>query len=148
MAMVGPNDIYNLMNESMPLPELLHVWLQTGARAQTLQGHGHWVNTLALSAEYALRTGPFDHTGTAPSDPAEAKQVSFAQIAEGFDVMLRLFAVVNCTAMTYTNIKVMCPVIVATHSRTKKKICNEQQNEDKHLPNSAADTEKRDKQPR
>ncbi len=61
--------------------ELLHVWLQTGARAQTLQGHGHWVNTLALSAEYALRTGPFDHTGTAPSDPAEAKQVCFAQNA-------------------------------------------------------------------
>ena len=49
--------------------------VQTGARAQTLQGHGHWVNTLALSAEYALRTGPFDHTGSAPSDPAEAKQV-------------------------------------------------------------------------
>ena len=51
--------------------------MQTGARAQTLQGHGHWVNTLALSAEYALRTGPFDHTGAAPSDPAEAKQVHF-----------------------------------------------------------------------
>lgn len=55
------------------------MWLQTGARAQTLQGHGHWVNTLALSAEYALRTGPFDHTGTAPSDPAEAKLVRFAE---------------------------------------------------------------------
>ena len=52
-----------------------HWCLQTGARAQTLQGHGHWVNTLALSAEYALRTGPFDHTGAAPSDPAAAKQV-------------------------------------------------------------------------
>lgn len=49
--------------------------MQTGSRAQTLQGHGHWVNTLALSAEYALRTGPFDHTGTAPIDPAEAQQV-------------------------------------------------------------------------
>ena len=50
--------------------------MQTGSRAQTLQGHGHWVNTLALSAEYALRTGPFDHTGTAPTDPVEAQQVA------------------------------------------------------------------------
>ncbi|KOM27063.1 hypothetical protein LR48_Vigan393s000700 [Vigna angularis] len=26
-------------------------------------GHGHWVNSLALSTEYVLRTGAFDHTG-------------------------------------------------------------------------------------
>ena len=86
------------------LSEVLHVWLQTGARAQTLQGHGHWVNTLALSAEYALRTGPFDHTGTAPSDPAEAKQVRFAEDPV-LTSMMRLPAVANSTAMKYTDVK-------------------------------------------
>ncbi|KAF2537981.1 hypothetical protein F2Q68_00021486 [Brassica cretica] len=28
-----------------------------------LYGHGHWVNSPALSTEYVLRTGAFDHTG-------------------------------------------------------------------------------------
>ena len=28
-----------------------------------LKGHGHWVNTLALSTDYVLQTGCFDHTG-------------------------------------------------------------------------------------
>ena len=41
---------------------------------RTLKGHGHWVNTLALSSEYVLRTGPHDHHGRAPADPAAAKQ--------------------------------------------------------------------------
>ena len=26
-----------------------------------LKGHAHWVNTLALSTDYALRTGCYDH---------------------------------------------------------------------------------------
>lgn len=38
-----------------------------------LKGHGHWVNTLALSAEHALRTGSFDYKGNCPEDAAEAK---------------------------------------------------------------------------
>jgi hypothetical protein len=42
---------------------------------RTLKGHGHWVNTLALSTEYVLRTGAHDHTGKAPKDPQEALQV-------------------------------------------------------------------------
>ena len=40
---------------------------------KSLKGHGHWVNTLALSTEAALRTGAFDHTGSAPAEPEEAK---------------------------------------------------------------------------
>ena len=31
-----------------------------GVLCRTLEGHGHWVNTLALSTEYAMRTGAFD----------------------------------------------------------------------------------------
>jgi len=27
---------------------------------RTLQGHGHWVNILALNTDYVLRTGAFD----------------------------------------------------------------------------------------
>jgi hypothetical protein len=46
-----------------------------GKLVRTLKGHGHWVNTLALSTEYVLRTGAHDHTGKAPKDPQEAMQV-------------------------------------------------------------------------
>ena len=27
---------------------------------RTLQGHGHWVNVLALNTDYVMRTGAFD----------------------------------------------------------------------------------------
>ena len=27
---------------------------------RTLQGHGHWVNVLALNSDYVMRTGAFD----------------------------------------------------------------------------------------
>ena len=40
-----------------------------------VQGHGHWVNSLALSTEYVLRTGAFDHTRKQYSSPEEMKQV-------------------------------------------------------------------------
>lgn len=40
-----------------------------------MQGHGHWVNTLALSTEYVLRTGPFDHTEKTYKSADEIKQV-------------------------------------------------------------------------
>ena len=38
-----------------------------GALCRTLQGHGHWVNVLALNTDYIMRTGAFD--------PAKAKIV-------------------------------------------------------------------------
>lgn len=39
----------------------IKAWRETdGALCRTLQGHGHWVNTMALSTDYALRTGAFD----------------------------------------------------------------------------------------
>jgi len=34
---------------------------KTGVLVHDLLGHGHWVNTLALSTDYVLRTGCFDH---------------------------------------------------------------------------------------
>ncbi len=44
-----------------------------GKLVRVFKGHGHWVNSLALSTEHALRTGAYDHNGEAPSDPAEAQ---------------------------------------------------------------------------
>ncbi|CAG9466953.1 unnamed protein product [Pedinophyceae sp. YPF-701] len=41
-----------------------------GKLCRNLQGHGHWVNTLALSSDYALRTGPHDHLGQRPESDA------------------------------------------------------------------------------
>ncbi|XP_041054028.1 notchless protein homolog 1 isoform X2 [Carcharodon carcharias] len=43
----------------------IKVWrAQDGVMCRTLQGHAHWVNTMALSTDYVLRTGAFE--------PAEA----------------------------------------------------------------------------
>ncbi|MCH99908.1 notchless-like protein, partial [Trifolium medium] len=40
------------------------------------QTHPNWVNSLALSTEYVLRTGAFDHTGKQFSSPEEMKKVA------------------------------------------------------------------------
>ncbi|KAK0525181.1 ribosome assembly [Tilletia horrida] len=41
----------------------VRVWTPEGKTVRILQEHAHWVNTLALSTDYVLRTGPFDHLG-------------------------------------------------------------------------------------
>ncbi|KAJ8903103.1 hypothetical protein NDN08_006418 [Rhodosorus marinus] len=53
----------------------IKVWSDAdGSQVRSLQGHGHWVNTMALSTDYALRCGVFDiQRRTAPSTPAEGK---------------------------------------------------------------------------
>ncbi|XP_069695001.1 notchless protein homolog 1 [Periplaneta americana] len=39
----------------------IKVWrTQDGVLCRSLDGHAHWVNTLALSTDYVLRTGPFE----------------------------------------------------------------------------------------
>lgn len=38
-----------------------------GVLCRTLEGHGHWVNQLALNTDYVMRTGPYE--------PAEATLV-------------------------------------------------------------------------
>ena len=51
------------------------IWnADSGTLAQTLSSHAHWVNHLALSTDFVLRTAYHDHTGSVPSDP-EAKLV-------------------------------------------------------------------------
>lgn len=46
-----------------------------GKLVRTLTGHGHRINTLALSTDYVMRSGPYDHMGRlykAHTDPLEA----------------------------------------------------------------------------
>ncbi len=40
---------------------------------RTLSEHAHWVNTLALSTDFVLRTGPFDHHAKTPKDDDEGE---------------------------------------------------------------------------
>lgn len=44
---------------------------QKGTLIHTLSSHGHWVNSLALSTDFALRTGYFDHKGKTPATQEE-----------------------------------------------------------------------------
>jgi WD40 repeat protein len=42
----------------------IRVWnAEDGRTIRVLLGHAHWVNSLALSSDHALRTGAYDHTG-------------------------------------------------------------------------------------
>jgi|TARA_B100001142_G_scaffold238940_1_gene237689 ribosome assembly protein 4 len=55
-----------------------------GKVVRQLKGHGHWVNTLALSNEYATRTGAFDHKAIAPANDEEGKRMA----RERYDVAM------------------------------------------------------------
>jgi ribosome assembly protein 4 len=44
-----------------------------GKLIRTLSEHAHWVNTMALSTDFVMRTGPFDHTNKMPKDDGEGK---------------------------------------------------------------------------
>lgn len=56
----------------------IKVWASTGNApgklVKVLQGHAHWVTTLALSTDGVLRTGANDHTGKMYKDEGEAQQ--------------------------------------------------------------------------
>lgn len=58
---------------------VIHVWgADAGTLVRSLKGHGHWVNTLSLSSEHALRRGAFDHAGSCPRDAGEAQAAALA----------------------------------------------------------------------
>lgn len=50
-----------------------------GKLLHTLKDHAHWVTTLALNADFVLRTGPFDHTSKKSSTDAEAQAAALAR---------------------------------------------------------------------
>ncbi|KAK6002900.1 hypothetical protein QM012_001650 [Aureobasidium pullulans] len=54
----------------------IKVWsAETGSLVHTLNSHAHWVNHLALSTDFALRTAFYDHTGKkgVPATPEEKR---------------------------------------------------------------------------
>ncbi|KAL3857901.1 hypothetical protein ACJMK2_012526 [Sinanodonta woodiana] len=52
----GTNLIYSASQD-----RTIKVWrAEDGVLCRTLQGHGHWVNILALSTDYAMRTGAYN----------------------------------------------------------------------------------------
>lgn len=61
----------------------IKVWApDTGINVNELTGHAHWVNCLALSTDYVLRTGCFDHTKKvfdATNDQGLAEMKTYAQ---------------------------------------------------------------------
>jgi ribosome assembly protein 4 len=64
----------------------INVWSAAdGCLVRSLKGHGHWVNTMSLSTDYALRTGACDHTGAAPAgaDAAQAAAQARYDAAKG-----------------------------------------------------------------
>lgn len=52
----GRNLIYSSSQD-----RTIKVWkAEDGSLCRTLDGHAHWVNTLALNSDYVIRTGAFD----------------------------------------------------------------------------------------
>ena len=56
--------IYHFYLLPPSLPHILPSPLSQGVLCRDLKGHAHWVNTMALSTDYSLRTAAFD-----PGDP-------------------------------------------------------------------------------
>lgn len=48
-----------------------------GALLHTLKDHAHWVTTLTLNTDFALRTGPYDHLAKEPKSDEEGTPVPF-----------------------------------------------------------------------
>jgi ribosome assembly protein 4 len=64
----GTGNIYTASHD-----KTVKVWnAKDGTLAHTMNAHAHWVNHLALSTDFVLRTGYFDHTGQVPASE-EAK---------------------------------------------------------------------------
>lgn len=56
----------------------IKIWnASTGVLVHTLNAHAHWVNHLALSTDFVLRTGFYDHTGKAP--PTQEEKIAQAK---------------------------------------------------------------------
>ncbi|KAJ1852831.1 ribosome assembly [Coemansia sp. RSA 1822] len=68
----------------------IKIWNSDGTLHKTLSGHAHWVNTLAFSTDFALRTGAFDHTGKEPSSTDGAQRRAQERYTEASSRGVRL----------------------------------------------------------
>ncbi|KAJ2470350.1 ribosome assembly, partial [Coemansia sp. RSA 2320] len=60
----------------------IKIWNPDGSLFKTLTGHAHWVNTLAFSTDFVLRTGAYDHTGREPASEEEAQKMALKRYTE------------------------------------------------------------------
>jgi ribosome assembly protein 4 len=78
----GLGDIYSTSHDKS-----VRVWSSKDGRlVHNLQAHAHWVNHMALSTDYVLRTGPFDHKGKFDATPEEYR----AKAKERFEKLARV----------------------------------------------------------
>ncbi|KAJ1811906.1 ribosome assembly [Coemansia sp. RSA 2598] len=60
----------------------IKIWNADGSLYKTLTGHAHWVNTLAFSTDYVLRTGAYDHTSEQPKNEEDAQKKALKRYNE------------------------------------------------------------------
>lgn len=66
----GFGDIYSASHD-----RTIKIWSsRDGTLTSTLQAHAHWVNHLALSTDYVVRTGFCDHRGRPEGSPEELRR--------------------------------------------------------------------------
>ncbi|KAL2915398.1 ribosome assembly [Polyrhizophydium stewartii] len=64
----------------------IRVWDSTdGKLVHVLEGHAHWVNHLALSTEFLLRTGPYDHRDPVFKSREDAFEAAKKRYAAGLE---------------------------------------------------------------
>ena len=64
----------------------IRIWdVNTGKLLHILSGHAHWINTMSLSTDFALRTGAFDHTGSIPENLDVAKEKAQKRYLEAYN---------------------------------------------------------------
>eukprot|EP00730_Choanoeca_flexa_P014756 TRINITY_DN656_c0_g1_i1.p1 TRINITY_DN656_c0_g1~~TRINITY_DN656_c0_g1_i1.p1 ORF type:complete len:499 (+),score=85.34 TRINITY_DN656_c0_g1_i1:77-1498(+) len=65
------------------------VWRASdGVLCRTLSGHAHWVNSMSLSTEYVLRTGPYDERGRVDGSAVAAAKKRYDDVTRGYDEKL------------------------------------------------------------
>jgi len=61
----------------------IKVWNPSdGTMMNELKGHGHWINTLALNTDYAIRSGPYSHETQRFQDLEEKRAAAKTRYAE------------------------------------------------------------------
>lgn len=59
----------------------IKVWkAENGALCRTLQGHAHWINSMALNIDHCLRAGPFNEHGEFEGDAREAARTRYQAV--------------------------------------------------------------------
>lgn len=94
----------------------IKVWdASTGQLKHTLASHAHWINHLALSTDFANRSGFFDHTGNIPHSAEEKRRKAEDRFAKastiaGKSVERLVSASDDCTMYLWTPLSTTKPL--------------------------------------